>query len=130
MTKYEYLKRTLLFGKWEKTQLAGILNFTQSFEINQGNYLYRKGSFDNCIYSIISGEFEIIFEYDSSHNDEKPEGMMRRRSNPKQLILLRVFKGNTLGDEDGLQMIPKRFSVKVVSPNAKVYSIRKNVASY
>lgn len=136
ISAFEILKHSELFKSWNKYQLAGLINKTQFREISQGEYVYRTGDVANEVFVIISGYFEYSKEYlDSEDNSSAYTNIDTNRlislkckpRVPRNLPFLRIKPGSVFGEEEGLEISKRIYSVRALSDNARLFVCPKNV---
>lgn len=130
------LSRLHIFKDMDRNSLMSLLNYSKVVNYLRGTYVYKRGERENNIYIIVSGEFEIVYPYDitnSSHIVNDVDIELREfitgysSTGTRDVSLLKLYKGDYFGDEDGYNTKFKEFSLRATSQMCMVYQIPKDV---
>ena len=137
-----HLKNLKLFAEWDRPALYSLLTYMYVRNPSINQYVYRKGDTNENIYIVISGELDLVIDFDyekereenRDHQDEPVEEKFRNKyflpnkvKQNEEISLFRFTEGNYFGDEEGFMPPTKKYSVKARSNNVKLYLIPKDV---
>jgi len=131
--RFSVLTDIHLFSNMDKSTLGGILNYIKILFPSNGSYIYKTGDIDQNIYIVITGELEFTYNYYIKKQSDSIRACTSREYTEKhELSLIKLYKGNYFGDENGLlrgsMNSKKGFNVKVNSENCVLHMIPKHVS--
>lgn len=138
-TRYEILSKTKIFFGLDRSLLMGLLTHIFVRSPKRNTYVYQKGDINKNIYVIVDGEFEITCPYEYVENDFdkikigketniQPKNELKKNYKKNlELSLIKLGKFNYFGDEDGFDNKEKKYSIKVLTNDCKLFLIPKDV---
>jgi CRP-like cAMP-binding protein len=139
--RIQMLMSLKIFQNWDRAALATLLKYIYIRSPKHSEYIYKKGEQNLNIYIVVTGELEIVAEYDQKkeleqnkeiaykNNQEKFEEEYKKKtqSEKSEIPLFKLTPGNYFGDEEGFNVSKMKHSVRVSSNNTKIFLIPKKV---
>jgi CRP-like cAMP-binding protein len=141
--RLKFLGEMKMFVGWDKGSLGGLLNHMYIRNPLMNEDIYCKGDINRNIYIVISGELEILIDFDEfqernqnrevkekSNIQKFREKYLKSEKNKKkkeEISLFKLAKGNHFGDEEGFLPDVKQYTVRAKSNNVKIFLIPKDV---
>jgi CRP-like cAMP-binding protein len=71
LMRIQFLSNLKIFQGWDRGSLGGLLNHIYVRSPKHSSYIYKKGQDNKNIYIVVTGELEIVAEYDEKLELEK-----------------------------------------------------------
>lgn len=141
--RIQFLSNLKIFQNWDRGSLGGLLTHIYLRSPKHSTYIYQNGESNKNIYIVVTGELEIVAEYNQKqeleqnkeiaykNNQEKFEEKYQKKTSidKTEISLFKLTPGNYFGDEQGFNVENMKFSVRVTSNNTKIFLIPKDVST-
>lgn len=124
------LREVSLFRDWSWSQLDSLLTHIFLKTATYDTCLFSEGEKNSNFFYLISGELEVTSNAtQKSITTSSIIPFTRKYTSKKKIILMKIFKGGVIGEEDGIlpSESKKKFTVRVVSEACSYFVIPKEV---